>query len=114
MIQELAKTVFQEKCPVCKKGEVYQSKGNLLLLKIPKMNENCPNCNHRFEKEPGYFVGAMYVSYGLCIAEMIIFFILGRLVGIPVDYIIYVLIAVILILWTFNFRVSRIIWMFLI
>ena len=27
------------------------------------MHETCPVCDHRFEREPGYFVGAMYVSY---------------------------------------------------
>jgi len=31
------------------------------------MNASCPNCALRFEREPGYFVGAMYLSYGLCV-----------------------------------------------
>jgi Protein of unknown function (DUF983) len=29
------------------------------------MNERCPNCNLKFEREEGYFLGAMYVSYAL-------------------------------------------------
>lgn len=29
------------------------------------MNERCPSCGRRFEREPGYFTGAMYASYGL-------------------------------------------------
>jgi uncharacterized protein DUF983 len=29
------------------------------------MNPTCPVCGHRFEREPGFFQGAMYVSYGL-------------------------------------------------
>ena len=29
------------------------------------MYRTCPVCDHRFEREPGYFVGAMYVSYAL-------------------------------------------------
>lgn len=27
------------------------------------MNERCPACGLVFEREPGYFVGAMYASY---------------------------------------------------
>jgi len=32
---------------------------------FPKMNERCPICDLKFDREPGYFLGAMYVSYGL-------------------------------------------------
>ena len=32
------------------------------------MNENCPLCGLDFDRgEPGYFTGAMYVSYGMAI-----------------------------------------------
>jgi hypothetical protein len=29
------------------------------------MYDRCPACGLRFEREPGYFLGAMYISYGL-------------------------------------------------
>jgi hypothetical protein len=29
------------------------------------MNERCPSCRLKFEREAGYFLGAMYISYGL-------------------------------------------------
>ena len=29
------------------------------------MHERCPFCNLKFEREEGYFLGAMYFSYGL-------------------------------------------------
>ncbi len=29
------------------------------------MNEPCPACGARFQREQGYFTGAMYFSYGL-------------------------------------------------
>jgi hypothetical protein len=31
------------------------------------MNEVCPVCNLHFEREEGYFLGAMYVSYPLAV-----------------------------------------------
>lgn len=29
------------------------------------MHRTCPECGLVFEREPGYFLGAMYLSYGL-------------------------------------------------
>jgi hypothetical protein len=29
------------------------------------MHDRCPVCDLKFDREPGYFLGAMYVSYGL-------------------------------------------------
>jgi len=29
------------------------------------MHDRCPSCGLRFNREPGYFLGAMYISYGL-------------------------------------------------
>lgn len=34
------------------------------------MHATCPVCGHRFEREPGYFQGAMFVSYGVGIAYL--------------------------------------------
>jgi hypothetical protein len=31
------------------------------------MYERCPTCNLKFEREAGYFLGAMYISYALAI-----------------------------------------------
>jgi len=34
------------------------------------MNAVCPVCELRFDREPGYFTGAMYVSYILAVPVM--------------------------------------------
>jgi hypothetical protein len=31
------------------------------------MHERCPLCRLKFEREQGYFLGAMYISYGLAL-----------------------------------------------
>jgi hypothetical protein len=31
------------------------------------MYERCPVCDLKFEREEGYFLGAMYISYGLAL-----------------------------------------------
>ena len=44
------------KCPRCRDGDMF---ANLF-----KMHLDCSNCGFKFEREPGYFVGAMYINYG--------------------------------------------------
>lgn len=61
-----------EKCPKCGTGNTF--KKNNRLFKIPQMHPNCPSCGFKFEREPGYFIGAMYVSYGLAVLLGIVTF----------------------------------------
>jgi uncharacterized protein DUF983 len=35
------------------------------------MNDSCPECALRFNREPGYFLGAMYVSYALALVLIV-------------------------------------------
>jgi Protein of unknown function (DUF983) len=37
------------------------------------MHDECPACGLHFNREPGYFLGAMYISYGLGIAVIVRF-----------------------------------------
>jgi hypothetical protein len=44
------------------------------------MHQLCPACNLKFEREPGYFLGAMYFGYGLALGTIAVFsFLLWRL-----------------------------------
>lgn len=36
------------------------------------MYERCPDCNLKFEREEGYFLGAMYISYGLSLLVIVL------------------------------------------
>lgn len=36
------------------------------------MNKTCPVCKLNFEVEPGFFIGAMYVSYAFSVAILFI------------------------------------------
>jgi uncharacterized protein (DUF983 family) len=47
------------RCPRCRSGPVFRG--------LVDMYEKCPRCSYRFEREPGYFTGAMYVSYALAV-----------------------------------------------
>lgn len=103
--------ILQCKCPNCNDGDIYKNDGNILILKFPKMNQQCPTCHYKFEREPGYFFGAMYVSYGLAVAEMIasliIFWHLFNLSPLMVFCIITILTFL---LAGINFKLSRSVW----
>jgi uncharacterized protein (DUF983 family) len=58
-------SIVRQRCPRCRMGSIFRYS---IFRGFPKMHERCPACDLRFDREPGYFLGAMYVSYGLGIA----------------------------------------------
>lgn len=100
----------QAKCPRCRVGKVFI--GNTYGLKSQKMNVSCPHCNLRFEREPGYFYVAMFVSYAMNVAEMLTAAVAAYILGLKLDYenlwyFIGLLISVSVIFAPFNYRYSR-------
>ncbi len=107
-------SLLKGKCPKCETGDVFSVKGNIFLFRMPVMRETCPHCRHKFEREPGYFFGAMYVSYALTVAEAIAVFVAWEVLN-PgqYDYRVIALICIAILVLVFpNFRLSRLIWMY--
>lgn len=82
---------------------------------MPLMNKTCEHCGHVFEKESGFFWGAMFVSYALTVLECIILFCVWQLFSDQTfgDGLILVISGAMLLLLRFNFRYSRLIWMYI-
>ena len=62
-------SILKNKCPKCGKGDFFIKSNpyiNILFYK-GDFHENCPSCDLKYELEPGFFYGAMYVSYALAI-----------------------------------------------
>jgi uncharacterized protein (DUF983 family) len=55
-------SILQQRCPRCRIGRIFQSS---IFRGFPKMCERCSICDLKFEREPGYFLGAMYFSFAL-------------------------------------------------
>jgi uncharacterized protein (DUF983 family) len=51
--------IVRQRCPRCREGRVFRG--------LVDMNPACPVCGLPFEREQGYFLGAMYISYALSI-----------------------------------------------
>ncbi len=58
------KDILRERCPRCREGRIFRGSPLRGMLSV---HERCPVCGLRFEREQGYFLGAMYVSYALSI-----------------------------------------------
>ncbi len=56
---------------------MYFDKNPLHLTKVLKMNDNWSHCGLKYQIEPSFFYGAMYVSYGLNVAVGIAAFIVS-------------------------------------
>jgi uncharacterized protein (DUF983 family) len=70
-------SILTGSCPRCQKESMYATKISLNFSKLLKMNENCGHCGLKYQIEPSFFYGAMYVSYGLNVALMIGIFLVG-------------------------------------
>eukprot|EP01041_Mallomonas_annulata_P025847 gene25847-46990_t len=95
-------SLLSGKCPKCEKGKIFQSNGNVFLLKAPIMYERCTECNYKFEKEPGYFIGSLYISYGLAVVEMLSLFLIV-VWFLPINFILVLILIAILLSSFFNF-----------
>jgi len=103
-------SVVHEKCPRCQDGDLFVT-SPLNLRKFTQMPEFCPHCGLRFEMEPSFFFGSMYVSYAFQVAILVATYLALRLTLNPSAWI-YVLTAVVgtLVTLPFSFRLSRAIW----
>ena len=73
-------SILTGSCPRCQNESMYLDKNPLHFSKLIKMNEKCSHCGLRYEIEPSFFYGAMYVSYGLNVALSIAVFIASYLI----------------------------------
>ena len=54
--------IYHQLCPRCRTGKIFRTS---IFRIFPKMHERCPVCELKFEREQGYFLGAMYFSYAI-------------------------------------------------
>ncbi|MET4080078.1 uncharacterized protein (DUF983 family) [Pedobacter sp. UYP30] len=111
---ELSKSqaILQYKCPRCRKGDIFI--GNAYTFKLQKTNVNCPSCNLKFEREPGFFYVAMFVSYAMSVAEIISIGVSLYVFGLPLLYENFfyywgIIVFGVLLLSPINYRFSRVV-----
>jgi uncharacterized protein (DUF983 family) len=102
-----AAALLRGNCPRCRKGRIFEGRF--------AMHDTCPVCGLRFAREPGYFTGAMYVSYALALPVIAVCTAAVLLVAPQLSFELTALVAALLFLpfvpWIF--RTSRVLWIHL-
>ena len=101
-------SILTGSCPKCQHESMYLDKNPFHIASVFKMHEKCSYCGLKYQIEPSFFYGAMYVSYGLNVAVGIATFMVSYLIFNSSLKISFIAIVVILtILFPLILRVSR-------
>lgn len=106
-------SVIEGRCPQCRQEKMFVSKP--YSSKFLEMNKSCSHCGLQYEREPGFFYGAMYVSYILSVGILLVTGTFVYFLGNDPDLWVYItsVVLVSLILYPINFRLSRILFIHL-
>lgn len=96
--------MLRQRCPRCRTGRIFRG--------MISMNDPCPHCGLLFDREPGYFLGAMYISYGISVALLLPVFVAA--IALLPDWngylVLLLVVAAYLPLVPAIFRYSRVLW----
>lgn len=76
-----------------------------------EMNQRCEVCNEDFRREPGYYFGAMYVSYALTVGLGVLLYLLmcvGFSATVTQYFVSFIVLLIVLI--PIFYRTARLIW----
>jgi uncharacterized protein (DUF983 family) len=97
--------IAKQRCPRCLQGRVFAT--------LFRMHEQCPVCGLRFEREPGYFTGAMYLSYGVAILGTAPVWLLMAWLGRSLGEVLLVISPLLVLGCPWLFRYARVLWLHL-
>jgi uncharacterized protein (DUF983 family) len=97
--------IVKLRCPRCLQGRVFAT--------LFRMYARCPVCGLPFEREPGYFMGSMYLSYGMAIVATAPVWLLMVWFGRSLGEVLLVVGLLLLIGAPWLFRYARVLWLHL-
>jgi uncharacterized protein (DUF983 family) len=105
-------SVTHLKCPRCNEGNLFSNANPYRLSQVVDMPETCPHCHLKYEKETGFFYGAMYVSYALNVAFAVSLFVAYYVLAwsLSLHFYLIALVSLTLLLFPYFMRISRAIW----
>ena len=103
--------IFRHVCPRCLQGHMFRP---FTFRGWLDMYETCPVCGLKFDREQGYFIGALYVSYGLSIPPVLaLVFVFWRLAGWSFGTAVLAAFVAYLPFVPLVVRLSRVIWIYI-
>lgn len=104
-------SVLKMKCPRCQEGNLFINTSPFPLGQMGKMPEKCSVCEQKFELEPSFYYGSMYVSYAYSVAIFVAVFIISKVfLGLGIWWTVGALAVVLVLLSPWVFRLSRATW----
>ena len=91
------------RCPRCGKGK--------LFCGWFKMPGECSSCGLVYQREPGFFLGSIYVNYGLTALLITAAYFIGFFAGIDSTVLLWSLTAFIVLFPLWFFRYARSLWL---
>jgi uncharacterized protein (DUF983 family) len=105
-------SVIKLKCAKCHEGNLFSNKKIYHLKGFFNMPEHCDKCGQDFQIETGFYLGAMYASYGITILiNVLVFFTLSFLFDYNLVLFLIVDAFALLITMPYVVKVSRAIWL---
>ncbi|QRQ99941.1 DUF983 domain-containing protein [Dyadobacter sandarakinus] len=105
-------SIFFNKCPRCGVGDFFVTKSAYNLKAFDKMHKQCSHCGLNLVPEPGFYQGALYVSYSFYVAFTVIYFLLYvNFFRDYLDYFLVSLIPMLIILTPYFYRLARRAWL---
>ncbi|MFN0204125.1 MAG: DUF983 domain-containing protein [Bacteroidia bacterium] len=108
----LLASILRLKCPNCRTAPLFNHPNMYHPKHILDMPKKCSNCGQEYFLEPGFYFGAMFISYALSVGTSVVLFILfyfilhfsknGTLLSIS---------GILLIVLPYQIRLARAIWL---
>ncbi len=97
------KSLLKSRCPHCLEGEIF--------LSFMTMNETCPVCGIKFERENGYFMMAVFMGYVMGTAVALPLILILYLSGASLAGYLITLIPALIVLSPVIFHYARVVWL---
>ncbi len=104
-------SITKMKCPQCQEGDFFVSHP-YDLRHAGEIHEHCSVCGLKYSKEPGFYYGAMYVSYALGVAVFVTLWVVMNLFfsRLSTAWQIFMIIFISLLITPYLYALSKIIW----
>lgn len=104
-------SIFKTKCPRCHEANFFEHAISYHPKKVIKQKSTCTNCNLKYMIEPSFFFGAMYVSYAINVALIVLFFTISKVfLNMKLIHSFIATLLVVVSLTPVILRLSRIVW----
>ena len=108
--KSLINSMVHQHCPGCRSEKMFTD--SIFSWRWSHMHRKCPECGQVLEPEPGFYTGAMYVSYAFQVAIVITVFVASRLFVKDASMVWYIswIVGLVVGLSPLIYRLSRSIW----